>query len=111
MKWGETIFEDEVGAFCIVPKEPLHEFLIKEVWIFQIVGVVINELFLNGAIESFTVRVHLRRFRIRVIVGEMETRNFIGKMLFEFRTVVSKDEGKRDREYFSAVSEKFLGGL
>lgn len=59
-------------AFGVEPHEILHEDDVEFLWLQKIMCMVIYELFLNGSIESFAVRIHLRGSWVRVVVREMQ---------------------------------------
>jgi hypothetical protein len=99
-----------VRPFSVVPDEPFHEFLVEEVRVFEVVGMIINELFLDGAIESFAASIHFRGLWIRMVAGEMQSAKGVGKMFLKFRSIVGEDEGERDREYYTTVIKEFLCG-
>ena len=70
---------------------------------------VINELLLHGAIESFHVGVHLRGLGVGMVVDEMEPSQFFREMFFELRAVVGENKGHGMREYFLTEAEELRG--
>jgi len=64
--------EAEVRAFEVVPRQPRQQGEIELAGVIeeeQIV-VVVDELFLDGAIEAFAVRIHSRRLGVGVPMGK-----------------------------------------
>lgn len=74
----------------IVENQIVHEFPVEVGRILEQPSMVVNELFLDGAIESFEVSIHLRRLGIGVKMSQMEPLQFRGKMFLELRTVIGK---------------------
>lgn len=77
-----------MNSLGIVPDKPINQRAVEFIGIKQLVSVVINEFFLDGFVESFKAAVHLRSFRIGMVVDKMESFQFFGEMFFEFRTIV-----------------------
>ncbi len=69
---------------------------------------IINEFFLDGAIESFAVSVHLGGTGVGVIMDQMQTAQLFGEMLHEFRPVVRQDIRKGMRKHPTAVIKELL---
>ena len=65
---------------------------------------VVNIFLLDGAVESFTVGVHLRASLIGMVVSNLFFKNFFGKMFGKFRSIIGLDtldsEWKDDLELF-----------
>lgn len=70
-------------SLAVVPHEPVHELLVELAWIEKQPGMVINELFLDCAVEPLIVGIHLRHFWVCTPMRETETLEFLGEMLFE----------------------------
>ena len=67
-------------------------------------GVIIDEFFLDGAVEPLNVRVHFRRLGIGVKMRHMQPPQLFGKMLFEFAAVIGEHVGKTIRQRKSPLT-------
>ena len=82
-----------VYTLRVVEEKPVHELLVKTIHVQKQCIVVVDEVFLDGAIESLDVGVHLRRLRIGVVVGDLEFEKTGSEVLLELASVVSENEG------------------
>lgn len=80
-----------MGSFRIEPDEILGQFLVELTWILEEMKVPVNEFFLNGAIKSFTMRIHLGSLWIRIPMNHARFLNLFLKGLHELRTIVGED--------------------
>ena len=71
---------------------------------------IVNEFFLESAIESFAVSIHLGGTRVGMIMGQVQTPQVFVKVLHELRAIVSEYEGEGIREYHAAVFKELLCG-
>ena len=79
-------------SVCVVPDEPINELAIEQLGCRKERGVIVDKFFLNRAIESLAVSVHLGRLWIRVVVGHVQTPEFCVKMLHKLTAVVCQNE-------------------
>ena len=61
-----------MGSLRVEPDEIFHEDDIKRLRLQKLMGVVVHELLLNGPVESFAMRIHLRHPWVGVVMREME---------------------------------------
>ncbi len=80
-----------MGTFRVEPDEILGQFLVELVWILEEMKVPVNEFFLDGAIESFTMRIHLRSLWIRIPMNHTSFFDLLLKGLHELRAIVGED--------------------
>ena len=78
-----------MDSLGVVEDKIIHKFAVEFIRIQKKKRMVVNELFLNSAIESFYMGVHLRAFRIGVVMGKMKLSQLFSKVFFEFRTIIS----------------------
>ena len=90
---GDGFGQAEVGALEVVPGEVAQEFEVEVGGVVeeQLVVVVVDALFLQGAIESLAVGVHLGRLGEGVPVGEQAMGQFGGEVALELAAVVGED--------------------
>ena len=98
-------------TFCIVPEKMPDEPLVKVDRIEQFGLVEVDVFLLDGAIEPFIVRVHLRTPWIGVPVDFMEFPDLGVEVLHKLGSVVRQDVRQREREDVSYEIEEFLGRL
>ena len=79
----------------VVPDQPIHEFGIELIKNKQQTLMIIQELLLNRAIEPLDVGIHLRGFRVSVVVSDLQFEHFGGEVLFPLAAVVGQDKGDR----------------
>ena len=77
-----------MGAFRIEPNQIFHQFHIELFRSEEFVGMKVHELLLDCPVEPFAVRIHLRRSRIGVVMGEMQFPKTFCEVLLELRIVV-----------------------
>src|SRR3989344_5982076 len=80
-------------ALRVVPDKVIHEFGVENVAIEQEPLVVIEEFFLNGAVESFHVSIHFWSLGVGVIVDDLKLQKLLGKVFFELAAVVGEHKG------------------
>src|SRR3989344_1221127 len=90
-----------MDALRVVEDKVVHEGAIEDIRIFQKRNMVIHKFFLNRPVESFKVSIHLGSSWIGVIMRNMQTAEFLRKMLLELTSVVckNKEEGVGVWEY------------
>lgn len=93
----------------IVPIQPIDKQAVEVVGKQQGAGMVIGKLFLNGAVESFKMRIHLGALGIGMVMRQAKLLQCLGEMLLEFRTVVGKDIGDGKRKKLNDLGKEFLG--
>ena len=81
----------------IIPDEVFHQFLIEGFWFIQFIYMPVNELFLNGSVESLKVAVGLRMLRIIKEVYEAVFLARLSKVFFEFTAIIGLDPGGDER--------------
>lgn len=97
--------------FRVEPDEVVHEHNVEFLRFQQEMCMVIHEFFLDGPVEPFHVRVHLRRLGVRVVMREMEFLELLRKVLLELRSVVREDVLEFHGEHHAAEAEEFFRGL
>ena len=107
---GGLQIKPPVRSFRIVPYEPGNHLPVERRRVDKRSGMIVNELLLNGAVESFAVGIHLGGARIGMIMGQVQSPQLFVKMLHELRAVVSQYEGELIREYHPAVFKELLCG-
>ena len=78
-----------MGAFGVVPEEPIDEFIVEglEVGEEQLL-VVVNKLLLEGAVKTFAAGIHLRCFGEGVPLGDVCCLHRGLEVSGEFRAVI-----------------------
>ena len=97
--------------FSVEPDQVLHEDHVELRRLQERMGMVVHELFLNRPVEALAVGVHFRRFRIRVVVREVEFRQPLREVLLEFRAVVREHIYSKGTKHHLTESEEFFCGL
>ena len=86
-----------------VPNQIIHKVGVEFIHIKKFIGMVVNIFLLDGAVESFTVGVHLWASRIGMVVCNPFFKNFFGKMFSKFRAIIRlqmlDSERKDDLEF------------
>lgn len=72
----------------VVENEVVHELAVEIIGVFEEEGMEINEFLLDGAIEAFEVSVHLRSLGIGVVVNQVKTSQFFGKVFLELTPII-----------------------
>ena len=80
---GEFIIECIMYPFGVVPDKPVHEFGIEGIAIKQKSFVIVEELFLDGAIESLYMSIHLGSLGIGMVVRDLEFKKLGGKVFLK----------------------------
>ena len=80
--------ESAVNSFGIVPNKIFGQFAVECFGIKKIIFMVVDELILQGPVESFQVGVHFRHLGVGMIVNKVKIFQLFGEVLFEFRTIV-----------------------
>ena len=101
-----------MGALEVVPGEPAKQFEVEVGWVIEEeqVVVIVDELFLDGAIEAFAVGVHLRGFGEGVPMGEQPIGKGGGEMTLELAAVVGEHRLDGEGEYGLDQAEELGGG-
>lgn len=73
-------------------------------------GVVVHKFFLNRAIESLHMGVHLGCSGVGVVVREVEILDLFIKVLLELRTIVGEYELHLKWKYDTTEIKEFFGG-
>ena len=96
---------------CVEPDQVFHEDHIERLWLQKLVCVVVYKFLLDRSIESLTVCIHLRRFRIGVVVSQVKLIQPLCKVLLEFGTVVRENVFKRQGKDHLTESKEFFGSF
>ena len=92
--------------FGIIPDEVFHEFLIKDSGLIKVIYMPVNELFLNGSVESLKVAVGLRMLRIIKEVYQAVFLARLSKVFFEFTAIIGLDPGSDERGNFNELPKE-----
>jgi hypothetical protein len=96
---GGTQGEGVMRALEVVPGEPNEETLVEGVKIVEEqVLLVVDELFLQRAIEAFAVGIHLRCARIGVPVSDVAGLKSLMEAIAELWAVIGEGSARRDGE-------------
>lgn len=71
---------------------------------------IVQKLFLDGAVESFNVGIHLGCLGVSVIVGDLQFEQFNGEVFFPLAAVVGQDKGDRIRKQETERLEEISRG-
>src|SRR5262245_21733512 len=82
-------------SFSVVPQQPRDQYAIELIGADQQFLMVINEFFLNRAIKSFHVSIHLGSFGISMPMVFMQAADFLIEVLHELRAIVGEHRLKR----------------
>ena len=98
-----------MDPFGVVEEEPVHEFLVEARKVEEERIVIVDEFFLDGAVEAFDVGVHLRCSGVRVVVSDLELEQSFSEHFLPLGTVVREHKGRRVREHPPPHAEELLG--
>ena len=59
-------------SFCIEPEKVFHQFHIELLRFKELMGVKVDEFFLDTPIESFAMSIHFRSLRVCVVMLKMK---------------------------------------
>src|SRR5919112_1411931 len=77
-------------SFSVVPDEPWDQLAIELIGSDQQLLMVINELFLNRAVKTFDVGVHLGSSRVGMPVSFVQASDLLIEVLHKLRVVIGK---------------------
>ena len=100
-----------VHTLRVVEEEPVHELFIEAVHVEEEHVVVIDEVFLDGAVEPLDVGAHLRRLVVRMIVSDLELEETSSEVLLPLASVVRENEGGQIWKDFDPPLEELLGSF
>ena len=87
-----------MDSLGVVPDEVVHESDVEAIAIKQESFVIVQKLFLQGAVESLHVGIHLGSSGIGVVVSDLEFKKLGYEVFFKFRAIVGENERDRIRE-------------
>ena len=91
----------------IVPDQVVHQFSVEVVAIEQQSFVIVEELFLYRAIESFHVSVHFGSFGVGVVVSNLELEELCCEVFLKLTAVVCQDKsdgvGKQETKHLEEL--------
>ena len=73
-----------MNSLCVVPDEPVDQLVVETRGIKQFEDVIVDELLLDGAVESFYVSIHFWSSGIGMVVGHMKFSKFFIKVFHKF---------------------------
>ena len=111
MNRRQLVLESEVNAFGIVPNEIVNELAIEGLRREQFLRVIIGKFFLDGAVETLAVGIHLGRLGIGMIMRKVQSFELCPEVFHELRAVVGQNEGDGERKYLETEEEELPGGL
>lgn len=95
---------------CVVPDEVIYQFAVELIDGRHNMRMVIDEFFLDRAIEPLAMGIHLGSLRIGMVMDHVQAPQFLVKMFHELAAIVGQDKGDRERKYLEAKIKEFLGG-
>ena len=87
-----------MDSLGVVPDQIVHELSVESLAIKQEPLVVVQELFLESAVEPLHMSIHLGSSWIGVVVSDLEFKKLGYKVFLELRAIIGKDEGHRIRK-------------
>lgn len=72
----------------IVPDKPINKLVVENLWRLQIRNMIIHKFFLNRAIETLTMGVHLGSLGVGMVMNQMQAPQFFVKILHKFAAIV-----------------------
>src|SRR5919112_319070 len=96
-------------SFSVVPDEPWDQLAIELIGSDQQLLMVINELFLNRAVKTFDVGVHLGSSGVGMPVSFVQASDLLIEVLHKLRAVIGKNGLKRIRKNISDEGKELFG--
>ena len=100
-----------MDPFCVVEQEPFHEGDVEAFEIEKESLMIVNEFFLNGAVEAFDVGVHLRGLGVGVVVDDLQFKEPLSKVFLELGAVVREYECHRIWKHLTPLLKEVFRGL
>ena len=96
-------------SFSVVPEEPRDQLAVELIGCDQQLLMVINELLLNGPVETFDVGVHLGSSGIGMPVSFVQASDLLIEVLHKLRPVSGKNRLKRVRKNIGEDGKELSG--